>query len=316
MSLLSLLRAQYKHLPIPLSPDDVAGRTYIVTGANSGLGLECTKHLVRLGAARVIMAVRNVQSGEEAKAAIEGETGRCAEGGGELDRIDGLIENAAIANNTWLELEGNASDYTVNVLSTILLAALMLPHMEKSAQKFDILPRIAIIGSGAAFQARAVLDKLDINDIFGDLRNREKWEPQITSNYPLSKLLLHFAYLQLIRLAPVERTGVVINLVNPGICYSGLTRNANMTMWLQVNLARLLMGRTAEAGSRTLLHGLAVGKEGHGKYLSECEISEHLVPEWVTDDDGKKWQIRVWEQVSEILQKEQPGCLDGLSKSS
>jgi hypothetical protein len=34
------------------------------------------------------------------------------------------------------------------------------------------------------------------------------------------------------------------------------------------------LGRTAEEGSRTLLHGALGGQETHGKYLSECEVKE------------------------------------------
>lgn len=44
----------------------VNGKTFIVTGANSGLGFSVTKHLVRLGA-QVIMACRNLEKGKRAK---------------------------------------------------------------------------------------------------------------------------------------------------------------------------------------------------------------------------------------------------------
>jgi hypothetical protein len=37
---------------------------------------------------------------------------------------------------------------------------------------------------------------------------------------------------------------------------------------------RFFFARTAEMGSRTLLHAAVAGKETHGKYLSECEIRE------------------------------------------
>ena len=43
------------------------GRTVIVTGANSGLGLETAKALAAVGA-RVIMAVRDPERGREAAA--------------------------------------------------------------------------------------------------------------------------------------------------------------------------------------------------------------------------------------------------------
>jgi retinol dehydrogenase-12 len=70
-----LVKDQYKHLPIVLTPQDYQGATYIVTGANTGLGLECAKHLVELSSKRVILGVRTLGKGEKAKAEIEAETG-------------------------------------------------------------------------------------------------------------------------------------------------------------------------------------------------------------------------------------------------
>jgi hypothetical protein len=35
-----------------------------------------------------------------------------------------------------------------------------------------------------------------------------------------------------------------------------------------------LFGRTAEDGSRTLLHGVVAGVESHGMLLHSCEVGE------------------------------------------
>ncbi|HEX2145640.1 MAG TPA: SDR family NAD(P)-dependent oxidoreductase, partial [Glycomyces sp.] len=51
---------------------DQSGRTFLVTGANSGLGLETTRALARRGA-HVVMAVRNEAKGRAAAAAIAAE---------------------------------------------------------------------------------------------------------------------------------------------------------------------------------------------------------------------------------------------------
>ena len=43
---------------------DLTGKTYIVTGANSGVGLETSKQLIKQGS-HVIMACRRVEAGEK-----------------------------------------------------------------------------------------------------------------------------------------------------------------------------------------------------------------------------------------------------------
>ena len=50
---------------------DVSGKIYIVTGANSGVGLETTRQLVKQGG-HVVMACRRTSAGEEAAASFAG----------------------------------------------------------------------------------------------------------------------------------------------------------------------------------------------------------------------------------------------------
>lgn len=101
---------------LPFPTQDHSGQTVIVTGANVGLGLEASRHFTRLNAAKVILAVRNVEKGQQAKQSIEQATQRHGvvevwpldlssyestkqfahrvEG---LERLDALVENAGIA---------------------------------------------------------------------------------------------------------------------------------------------------------------------------------------------------------------------------
>ena len=196
MSLAEFVKAQWTPLPIPLSAEDCRGRTYIVTGSNGGLGYECVKHLVRFEATRVIMAVRNMESGSAALQQIEAEVGRSGvmqvweldlssfdsvkrfakKVEVDLDRVDGLVQNAGVAGGYWTEKEGMELNTTVNVVAPLLLTLLLLPFMSRAAKKLGITPRIALIGSSAAFDAKDNLKVLDRGNIFEDMKNRQKWE--------------------------------------------------------------------------------------------------------------------------------------------
>lgn len=61
----------------PLPPNtSFAGKSIIVTGATSGLGLEAAIIYVQLGAETVYITSRNAARGAEAKATIEERTGK------------------------------------------------------------------------------------------------------------------------------------------------------------------------------------------------------------------------------------------------
>jgi NAD(P)-dependent dehydrogenase (short-subunit alcohol dehydrogenase family) len=169
------MATQPHNLPLHISREKCEGKTYIVTGANVGLGLEAAKHLVAVGAAKVIMAVRNVSAGETAKAEIEAATGTSGvaevwaidlssyesvkafakRAVADLERIDALIENAGVAAFDRTKAEGHLINITVNVISTLLLAVLLLPKMSDDAKKFGIVPHIVAVSSRVGFDVQA-----------------------------------------------------------------------------------------------------------------------------------------------------------------
>ncbi|KAJ4149021.1 hypothetical protein NW754_000457 [Fusarium falciforme] len=148
-----IMRSQFLSLPYPTKT--FTGQTIIVTGSNIGLGLEAARHLVRLDAARVILAVRTLSKGEAAAASIEQTTSRkgvvevweldlsrydsvkrFARRVGTLDRLDVFLANAGIMNKSFIKLEDNESQITVNVISTLLLGIMVLPKLRESALKY------------------------------------------------------------------------------------------------------------------------------------------------------------------------------------
>lgn len=65
----------------------------------------------------------------------------------------------------------------------------------------------------------------------------------------------------------------MIDYLNPGVCGTELSRNASAIFRLQLKIIRILVGRTAEMGSRNLLHAVQAGEEAHGKYIEDCRVS-------------------------------------------
>ena len=166
MGIFSDLHTQLVFTP-PTPTTSFSHKTIIITGANVGLGKEAAKHFVRLGAEKVICAVRSLPKGKAAKTEIEAQTQRTGvvdiyeldlasyasiQNFGakvaQLPRVDVVVLNAGVATEEFEMFEDNESTITVNVMSTTLLALLMLPILRTSATKFGIEPVITIVGSG------------------------------------------------------------------------------------------------------------------------------------------------------------------------
>lgn len=158
----------FDKLPYPETP--FTNQTVIVTGGNVGLGFEAARHYVRLGAAKVILAVRSPDKGEAAKNAIEDSEKRegvvevwlldlssyesvkeFANKVSALPRLDVVLENAGIATKNFRITEDNESTITTNVVSTFLLAHLVLPKLKESSTKFNTTPYLTVVSSEVHF---------------------------------------------------------------------------------------------------------------------------------------------------------------------
>ncbi|KAI1484897.1 short-chain dehydrogenase [Biscogniauxia mediterranea] len=330
--LYEFVHAQLRELPMAATPETCAGRAFIVTGANSGIGFETAKHLVRLQASKVILAVRSTKAGERAKADIEGTVFAASGKKGvvvevwplnlgsyasvrafarravaSLERIDGLVENAAIALDRWTAAEGNETSVTVNVFSNMLLAGLLLPKMAHTARTFDTVPHLVFVTSSLAFAQRAQLEKLGGRGMWDRLRDERVG---LGNRYAMTKLLNLYAAIHFATLFPASRTGVVVNFANPGLCKTGLVRYCSLKARIQVEALCALLGRTSEMGSRAVLYALVGGESSHGQYLSDCENKNGQVPSWMTDVEGERMQKYIWDGIAEMLDMVEPGLFN------
>ena len=105
---------KFNHIPLPL-PDTFAGQTAVVTGGTSGLGLATAVHLLRLGAAEVIISARDAARGRNAAAHI---TAEASKGGGGKD--DGGRNKKTLGQVRVLELDMNRYDSVVAFAKNVI----------------------------------------------------------------------------------------------------------------------------------------------------------------------------------------------------
>lgn len=297
-----------------------ADKTVIVTGANSGLGLEAARHFVRLGAAKVILAVRNLEKGEAAKKSIEASTERkgvvevwqldlcsyasveqLAERASMLTRIDAVVLNAGIAPRKFQKAGGNETTITTNLISNILLLLLLMPTLKNNAQKYKTRPHVSVVCSEVIFHTS--FPEATAPNIFAKLNDERT--ARMSDRYYVSKLMVAMACRELAARRPQDYP-VVINYLNPGLCHSGLLREEPPVVYA----IKAPLARTAEVGSRTLIHAAAAGPSSHGQYLNNCTITDP--PRLLTMKEGADKQRRVWNELSEKLKAIHPGIMGNL----
>ncbi|QPG75374.1 hypothetical protein FOA43_002727 [Brettanomyces nanus] len=311
----------FKRLPYPTG--SYAGKTVIVTGSNTGLGLEAARHFARLGASKLILGVRNLKKGEEAKKDIESTT-KCGKNvievwkvdmssydsvkqfatkvNKKLERLDTFLANAGVAKTRFELAEENETSITVNVVSTFLLVGLIMPKLKETALKFHTRPNLTITSSEVHAWTKFPAKSAPEGKIFDTLSDKDFLEKNMGDQYQVTKLLEVLAVRYLVEHHDFP---VTIDLVNPGFCKSQLGREVNS--WI-FSLGQLILAISAEAGSRNLVFAASRDATYNGNYVSYCELTQPS--DFVLSDEGKKVQERVGNELMKKLETIQPGITE------
>jgi NAD(P)-dependent dehydrogenase (short-subunit alcohol dehydrogenase family) len=240
------------------------GKTCLVTGATSGIGLVTALELARRGA-RVIGVGRSPERCAEAARQIQEQTGTTAveflvadlSSQGEIrklaslaragtSQLDVLVNNAGLIRlQRELTVDGLEMTFALNHLAYFLLTNLLLDTLKASA------PARIVNVSSAAHQG----SKLD----FDDLQAGAKYSPWRA--YRRSKLANILFTRELAR--RLEGTGVSAYALHPGFVRTQIFRDEGFKGWL-MRRASELFAITPEKGAQTSIY-LATATDLNGQ---------------------------------------------------
>ncbi|KAK2758883.1 short-chain dehydrogenase reductase family [Colletotrichum kahawae] len=312
---------------VPVPTKKFAGQTIIVTGSNTGLGLEAARHFVLLDAAKVILAVRSILKGKAALAHLEESTGakgvvevweldltsyasvqKFAKLAQNIGRLDVLVNNAGVMTYDFVLAEKDDSLITVNAVSPLLLSMLLLPKLRETSLKYAKETVITFVGSLGHARVEFIESKTE--NIFKDLAIEKT--ARMAERYNISKVI----QLQLARelaenLTKSEKPGnILVSVVNPGLSDTEVARNLG---WIQGKIVKVvlsLVGRAPEEASRTLVLAAEGGPETHGQYLDDGKMGRPS--DFITSDEGIMVQKQLWKELLEKLDAIVSGIADSL----
>ena len=278
MGLRNVIRANEKTLSKNLN-----GKIYIVTGANSGVGLETTRQLVKQGG-HVVMACRRVEAGEkeaQSFAGLEGSYEVMRLDLADLDtvrdfvtnflkkysQLDGLVGNAGMVNMSRekkMTKDGLELTMSVSYFGHFLLTELLLDMLKKSAPS-----RIVLLSS--VVHAGNPNNRYDIhlNDL--NFQNRPYSNFGAYGEAKLANVLYAMELGE-----RLKSTGVTAYSVHPGWARSNFGGRGLLmrTMRIMMSPISLYASESNEEAAQTSLHCLLSEQalDHSGKYFSQRSI--------------------------------------------
>lgn len=346
LDVLLLLKEKY-NLPKPVT-EPLTGKTILLTGATTGLGLEAAKKIAALRPDKLIITARDPAKGAKAKEIIENRLKETTPAKGsvsteiyvlELDQsdfasvklfaqnveskfphLDAVILNAALTHQQWQQTKDGWEDtLQVNAISTTLLALRLLPILKSSAKAGSEPTHLTFVSSGSACNAPSKPFEKFYNstNALRQISQKESWLGSF-QEYQASKVLLeycmrHVAQLPTIQSESGRGPSVIINSVCPGMCKSKIGREASENKFFALALSVLyfLLGRPPEEGVNIYLSGITQGVDSHGEMWKNDIV--YPMGTMHTTAEGKQFGNKIWAEMVEVVQGIDPRVKEVLS---
>lgn len=285
---------------------DMTGRRVIVTGANSGLGLQTSLALAGKGAA-VTLACRNAARGEQALHHVREETGSTMCDARELDLaslesvrsfaagwegpLDVLVNNAGVMATPLARTEdGFEQQLGINHLAHFALVGLLLDNLRQASAA-----RVVAVSSLA--HKRGTIDFSDINS-----ENRyRRW-----SAYGQSKIANLYYTVEFNRRLQAGDESITAVAAHPGLASTSLYANTGgrrAATDVMAGFVRLL-GQSESAGALPILYAATAAEVRGGDFYGPDGVGERRgnvalvapVQQVLEGETGR----RLWEKSEEL----------------
>ncbi|TNE48114.1 MAG: SDR family oxidoreductase [Deltaproteobacteria bacterium] len=274
---------------------DLSGKTYLVTGCNSGLGLE-TMRVLSLRGAHVIAAARTAEKAANAIAQVSANATpvacelsdpasvrACVENVKQTGRtLDAMICNAGIMALPKLETShGYELQFFTNHVGHFILVTSLLDQLAEDG-------RVVIVSSAAHLQAPK--ETIEFDNLDGSKRYNS-WR-----NYGQSKManILFARHLS----KKFEGTQRTANALHPGVIQTNLGRHMGGFVKMLLGVVSPLFLKSIPQGAATQCYvathpSLA---DVSGEYFADCNIKK-------TRKDAKNDEIaeKLWAKSEEII---------------
>ena len=278
------------------------GKLYLVTGANSGTGFATAKTLAQKGA-KIIMAVRNMDKGENAVSKIKNDVPDAklelmhldltdlnsiekfvADFTNQHHNLDVLINNAGIAlpNKRTETKQGFEGHFGINHLGHFALTGKLLPILKATKSA-----RIVTVASFVPKQSKSIMN-------WNDLQYIDKFDGM--TSYGQSKLANIMFGLQLDKKLDQSNCPVISVLANPGFTKSGMQKD----MGFIAKSMTFFMSHSTEMGMLPILRCAVDPNVKGGEFYGPLkmkemrgypELTEAPEPALIEEDRQKLWKI-------------------------
>jgi NAD(P)-dependent dehydrogenase (short-subunit alcohol dehydrogenase family) len=251
----------------------LAGKTYLVTGCNSGLGQEALRVLTMRGG-RVVGTARTLEKAKAACAAVTGDTvplacelseptsvrACVAEVRRQGLALDAIICNAGIMEMRTEQVLGYERQFFTNHIGHFILVTGLLEQLTETG-------RVVMLSSNA--HTMAPKDGIQFENLGGGAKGHKDM-----GTYGHSKLAnLLFAKELARRFAGTKKTA---NAVHPGVIHTNLGRNTNPVFMFLFGLLGPLVLKSVSQGAATEVYVATNPATAtiSGEYFADCNLAK------------------------------------------